>query len=287
MPVAPALARFALTGRARDRRDGLDRPQLLQVSREVRLRSRQAARLFGDRARGGDGAARRRLSVESPVGRRRGRAGAARAPRVSASIGDLQTIDEAEAIARIGEDGRRLWRLAHGIDERKVSPERETKSISAETTFDDDIGDRAELERMLLGLCEKVARRLKAAELATGGVTLKLRLPDFKLRTRARALPPTQLAPRLFEAARALLAAQPAGRALPADRRRRLGPAPGRRGRRRRSRRGRPARERRRARRRSTLCATNSGAARWCAGWRSRRTAGREIAGAAQCRSIS
>jgi DNA polymerase-4 len=126
------------------------------------------------------------------------------------TIGDLQKIDQGQAIARIGEDGRRLWRIARGIDDRRVSTERETKSISAETTFEEDIGDRDELERTLLGLCEKLARRLKQAEFATGGVTLKLRLPDFKLRTRARALPPTQLAPRLFEAARGLLAAQPA-----------------------------------------------------------------------------
>ena len=126
-------------------------------------------------------------------------------------IADLQAIDEATAVARLGEDGRRLWRLARGIDSRKVSTARESKSISAETTFLDDIGDRAELESILLALCEKVARRLKASEFATRGVTLKLRLPDFKLRTRARALPATQLAPRLFEAARALLAAQPKG----------------------------------------------------------------------------
>ena len=127
------------------------------------------------------------------------------------TIGDLQRIDEASAATRLGEDARRLWRLAHGIDERKVSPERETKSISAETTFLDDIGDRAELEPILLGLCEKVARRLTQAGLSTGGVTLKLRLPDFRLRTRARRFPPTQLAPRLFDAARALLADQPRG----------------------------------------------------------------------------
>jgi DNA polymerase IV len=125
------------------------------------------------------------------------------------TIGDLQASDQGQAIARIGEDGRRLWRIARGIDDRRVSTERETKSISAETTFEEDVGDRTELERTLLGLCEKLARRLKQAEFATGGVTLKLRLPDFKLRTRARALPPTQLAPRLFEAARGLLAAQP------------------------------------------------------------------------------
>ncbi len=126
-------------------------------------------------------------------------------------IGDLQRIDEGQAQARLGEDGRRLWRLARGIDARKVSSERESKSVSAETTFAEDIGDRAELEAVLLGLCEKLARRLKQGELSTGGLTLKLRLPDFKLRTRARTLPPTQLAPRLFEAARALLAAQPSG----------------------------------------------------------------------------
>jgi DNA polymerase-4 len=126
------------------------------------------------------------------------------------TIGDLQRLDEAGAFARIGEDGRRLWRLARGIDDRKVTPDRETKSISAETTFDEDVADRAELERTLMVLSEKVARRLKQAELAAGGVTLKLRLPDFKLRTRARPLPATQLAPRLFEAGRQLLAAQPA-----------------------------------------------------------------------------
>ena len=91
-------------------------------------------------------------------------------------------------MARIGEDGRRLWRLARGIDDRSVSLERETKSISAETTFDEDVGDRDRTGATLLGLCEKVARRLKQAELATGGVTLKLRLPDFKLRTRARGV---------------------------------------------------------------------------------------------------
>ena len=126
-------------------------------------------------------------------------------------IGDLQGIDEGQALARLGEDGRRLWRLARGIDTRAVSSERESKSVSAETTFAEDISDRAELEAVLLGLCEKLARRLKQAEFSTGGVTLKLRLPDFKLRTRARSLPPTQLAPRLFEAARALLAAQRLG----------------------------------------------------------------------------
>ncbi len=60
-------------------------------------------------------------------------------------IGDLQQIDEREAVSRLGDDGLRLWRLALGRDDRSVSAERETKSISSETTFDCDIDDKAEL----------------------------------------------------------------------------------------------------------------------------------------------
>jgi DNA polymerase-4 len=129
------------------------------------------------------------------------------------TIGDLQRLDE-PAAARLGDDGRRLWRLARGIDERRVTPDRETKSISSETTFEDDVSDRAELTRVLLAHCERVAARLRKAGLAAGSVTLKLRAPDFKLRTRTRSgFAPTQMAPRLFAAARALLQAQPRGEA--------------------------------------------------------------------------
>ena len=88
--------------------------------------------------------------------------------------------------------------------------ERETKSISSETTFDRDISDKAELTRILLVHCDRVAARLRKEGLSACGVTLKLRLPDFSLRTRSRAgMKATQLAPRLFEAARPLLDAQP------------------------------------------------------------------------------
>jgi DNA polymerase IV len=67
---------------------------------------------------------------------------------------------------------------------------------------------------VLLAHCERVAARLRKGGLAAGGVTLKLRTPDFKLRTRSRSgFTPTQMAPRLFSAARALLNAQPDGEA--------------------------------------------------------------------------
>jgi len=144
-----------------------------------------------------------------------GRVGLERLERLGfRTIGDLQRIDERTAAARLGGDGLRLWRLAQGRDDRRVVVEREAKSISSETTFDRDIGDKAELTRILLVHCDRVAARLRKEGLAASGVTLKLRLPDFSLRTRGRGcVKPTQLAPRLFEAARPLLDAQPDGMA--------------------------------------------------------------------------
>jgi DNA polymerase IV len=121
-------------------------------------------------------------------------------------IADLQRADEHDLIRRYGEEGARLWRLARGLDQRTVSPDRETKSISAETTFERDIGDFRPLEQHLWDLTERVSARLKASALAGSTVTLKLKSADFKLRTRARALGhPTQLAARIFAAGRDLL----------------------------------------------------------------------------------
>lgn len=122
------------------------------------------------------------------------------------TIGDIQALSETDFMRRLGGEGQRLWRLAIGIDDRMVSPERETKSVSSETTFDDDINDAPTLTRVLLALSEKVSARLKAQGIAGETVTLKLKTADFKTRTRARTLPePTQLSGRIFDAARALL----------------------------------------------------------------------------------
>ena len=130
------------------------------------------------------------------------------------TIGDLQRLDEKAAVARLGDDGRRLWRLARGIDSRQVTPRRQTKSVSSETTFEFDVADRDELTRTLLSHCERVATRLRKDGLAARAVTLKLRTPDFRLHSRTRSgLDLTQMAPRLFAAARALLEAEPQGTA--------------------------------------------------------------------------
>ena len=121
-------------------------------------------------------------------------------------IADLQRAEEADLMRRYGEEGARLWRLARGLDARHVNAERDTKSISAETTFNHDISEFRPLEQHLWNLTERVSARLKASQLAGSTVTLKLKSADFKTRTRARALGgPTQLAARIFAAGRDLL----------------------------------------------------------------------------------
>ncbi|MBS0534160.1 MAG: DNA polymerase IV [Proteobacteria bacterium] len=122
------------------------------------------------------------------------------------TIADLQRADERDLMRRYGEEGLRLSRLARGIDTRKVDPERDTKSVSSETTFNTDISDFRPLEQTLWELTEKVSSRLKASHLSGSTVTLKLKSADFKIRTRARSLPaPTQLAGRIFAAGRDML----------------------------------------------------------------------------------
>src|SRR6266550_2569032 len=123
------------------------------------------------------------------------------------TVADLQRADESDLMKRYGVEGRRLWRLSRGIDDRFVNPERETKSVSGETTFGEDIAAYKPLEKILWSLAEKVSSRLKAGGIAGSTVTLKLKTADFRIRTRARSLgEATQLAGRIFEAGRDLLA---------------------------------------------------------------------------------
>ncbi len=130
-------------------------------------------------------------------------------------LGQLQALSEKEAFRRFGEDGPGLVARARGEDARPVNPERETKSVSAETTFETDLRDAAALEDPLWRLCETLARRLREKDLAAGGVVLKLKTAGFALRTRAARLPtPTRLPETLFAAARPLLLKEADGTAF-------------------------------------------------------------------------
>lgn len=122
-------------------------------------------------------------------------------------LGHLQALDEREARKRFGDDGPALVLRARGEDARLVDPTRETKSISAETTFNTDHADAATLEKHLWQLSEKLADRLRREGYAAGGVVLKLKTAAFASRTRTQRLPgPTRLPDVLFDAARAMLA---------------------------------------------------------------------------------
>jgi len=130
-----------------------------------------------------------------------------------ATIGQLQQMEEPALMLRYGSMGRRLYRFARGEDDRDVDPEAPAKSISAETTFDADIRAFDELAHELWPLCERVARRLKRNKLAGRTVTLKLKTAEFRIITRSQTLPdPTQLAERLFQAARPMLKRETDGR---------------------------------------------------------------------------
>jgi len=122
-------------------------------------------------------------------------------------VGQLAALDAREARRKLGDEGPGLAARARGEDSRHVHIERETKSISAETTFDTDIFGLPELEAELWVLCEKLGRRLRAENFAAGGVVLKLKTAAFASRTRsARLANPSRLPDILFEAGRGLLA---------------------------------------------------------------------------------
>lgn len=130
-------------------------------------------------------------------------------------IAQLQSMERAQLVRRFGIMGDRLYFLSRGEDRRHVSVDDQSRSISAETTFDTDISDPAALERILWSLAEKVSRRAKAEGVAGQTVVLKLKTADFRIRTRNVTLDdPTLLATRMFDAALPLLRREATGTAF-------------------------------------------------------------------------
>ena len=122
-------------------------------------------------------------------------------------VADLLRWEKAALRARFGSIGERLWHLARGEDSRPVTTHAPVRSISAESTFAEDIADPDILDGHLWRMSEKVADRAKAKHLAGRVVTLKLKRADHALLTRRMALrEPTQIADRIYRTARGLLA---------------------------------------------------------------------------------
>ena len=105
------------------------------------------------------------------------------------TIGELRALSETKLVDRFGKWGEHLWRLAHGWDDREVTPDHEARSISHETTFEADIGDRGVLRSWLRELTEQVARRLRRSHLRARTVEIKVRYGDFRTVSRSRTLP--------------------------------------------------------------------------------------------------
>ena len=121
------------------------------------------------------------------------------------TFADLLRWERTDLIARFGSMGDRLWHLARGQDNRRVSAHEPMKSISNETTFNEDTSDPELLDGHLWRMAQKVADRAKAKELAGRVVVLKLKRADFSLITRRVSLyDPTQLADRIYRTARGL-----------------------------------------------------------------------------------
>ncbi|PSL03668.1 DNA polymerase-4 [Haloactinopolyspora alba] len=120
-----------------------------------------------------------------------GPATAARLARLGVkTVGDLARITEPDLVDLVGAaHGGMLHRLARARDERAVSTERESKSISVEDTFDRDVTDPTLLAALVTRLAEKLAERMNASGHSGRTITLKTRLHDFTTLSRSATLP--------------------------------------------------------------------------------------------------
>jgi len=105
-----------------------------------------------------------------------------------------------------GKLGAKIYQLCRGIDDSRVTTERETKSISSETTFAHDISQGELLEKTLQDLSVEVASRLNKENLRARSIQLKVRFSDFKTITRSSTYEEaTNLSKLIWQRARELL----------------------------------------------------------------------------------
>ncbi|NLZ30273.1 MAG: DNA polymerase IV [Methanomicrobiales archaeon] len=104
------------------------------------------------------------------------------------SIGDLARCDVQTLIARLGRSAIRLHRLARGIDDAAVQARVGCKSISRETTFDEDTADPDLITATVADLAGDVSGTLAADRLRCRTVTVKVRYRGFETHTRSRTL---------------------------------------------------------------------------------------------------
>jgi DNA polymerase-4 len=104
------------------------------------------------------------------------------------SISDLAAFPVEVLSARLGQYGRELHQKAYGIHDGVVAGYHETKSISTENTFEQNVSEEDFLMTELVRMTEKIAAQLRKENMMTGCLAVKLRYPDFETTSRQRAI---------------------------------------------------------------------------------------------------
>ena len=122
------------------------------------------------------------------------------------SLGDLAKHETQKLLQVLGTGGALLQRLAEGRDRSPVEGARPARTISAETTFEYDVTERTHLDEALRRLVDRLTERLHTDGVRARTVSVKLKLPDFRLVSRQISrTSPTDDGEVIFRAARAAL----------------------------------------------------------------------------------
>jgi DNA polymerase-4 len=118
------------------------------------------------------------------------------------TLGQVKQCPENLLIKKLGKFGHRLMALSRGEDDSPVSTHSEAKSISTESTLDQNTLDRELLSGYLLSQSQSVARQLRRKKVCSRTITLKIKTADFKLHSRSRTLNrPVQSAEQIYQVA--------------------------------------------------------------------------------------
>lgn len=117
------------------------------------------------------------------------------------TIYDLRQFSRDALFEWMGKSGVDLWQRAHGKATATLQPYHDPKSISSERTFGEDTSDNAWLQKVIIGLSEKMAFELRSEKKLAGCVAVKIRYHDFSTHTRQIACKPTSNSKKLMELA--------------------------------------------------------------------------------------
>jgi DNA polymerase-4 len=126
------------------------------------------------------------------------------------TISDLRRVPRELLDRHLGGEAERYLKLAHGIDDRVVTPDRDAKSIGHEQTFEVNVADADEIRRVLMDQVEAVAQRLRKHGIQAKGISLKIRYGEFTTISRSKTLSASTNSTReLWQAAREVFDAWP------------------------------------------------------------------------------